>query len=312
MGYSLNIIKEFNEAMFDAAFEKNKLLNGIVYRFDFNDGEERAKRIDESYKSKILDNQIEYFWIEYKMGEKQMKLAFFFKDVDANSHHVHVVPGLLEKYTLSDEPPKEKPYADIVELENKKVVIIRNVKAGDYLSFAEYSNNDKGWWCPEDDRIPLTDNRIDENSIATTEFNEEIKKTVKGHEKEFKNYFLEKIRDFEENIFKEKSGGLSNGQRPSERYNPIYWYNIRKGYKTLGSINLTKPIYFDGCGFFTKYNCIDFEKSGGNDIIINCPIVDEFTTEGEFNALFAKYSLTDANPDDVKKAIEEFIGKIKG
>lgn len=305
-----NKIKKLNEAMFNEVMKKKEELpEGKAYRFDF-DSKKRVP-VNENGKDEISDDQIEYYWVEYEENGKQMKLALFFKDVDINTHNVHVIPGLIEKYELRDDHPEGKPYAQ-ADIKNGKVFIKNEDKLKDimgkvirYPSFAEQRGDGK-WWCPQSDRIPISD----DGEIIESEGN-----SIKDLKK-----LLIELDLFEFEISENIAGSLKGAEKVQEikpgrptakRYIPLRWYNIYLDGERCYSILLTKPIYFQGYGFFTQYHCINFAHEG---ILIDSPVVGEETPREKYEAPFSlpkslneEDKPTEKELETLRKGLENFM-----
>lgn len=289
-------IVEFNKALRRSVKEKwDKLKKNYsdakIFRFDLDNAEaveiidlDEDKAIIMGIPEKIIpppDNGLEYFWIEYTGKNKEgkdvpKKFAFFFKDVDTNTHNVHVVPGIIEVYELQNEPPKNRPYA----CEENERVIIKNVKDNGCLLFAE--KNAKGdWWVPVTEestslsgykRIKTKD-EDPENGVETIKDYSQKDVDVFALFDDFNDFEKEHSSEIVKRLETSRKGltlGYKRAHWSAKRYKLLGWYNIN-GDKEY-SMYLSKPIYFSGFGFFTQYNCVWFGAER-KEIIINCPVV---------------------------------------
>lgn len=350
MGYSVNIIEEFNLAMLEAAWNKVAQLKGRgysdieLYHFDFDvfDFDDREKMlIDQKYLNNIPGDRIEYYWIEYKKVNEQtrkgvskktveqMKLNLFYKDFDIDTHNVHVIPGLFEEYQLVGKLPDEMPYVD----ENKEKITIMNVNRvkdenGERVRFQAFAEKcDNGWWCPQSKYIPCKSYIVIKERIETIPYFKFFFDAFRYREKETTKSIVDYLNESIVDCLNARKNRLENVSTitewgsVTEKYWLICWYNF-KIKETPCAMHLTKPIYFQGYGFFTQYHCVNFEKDIDEqekheneffdedkkikNIITNYPVITAHTQQ--YKAL----SLTDAKPKDVKKALKEFVGKING
>ncbi len=305
-----NAVSKFNTALLNEALRKsdelskNSAYNNIeLYRFDF-DRCEKELVVDEN---NISTDKLEYYWIEYKIGEQLMKYSFFFKDVDTGSHNVHVIPGLFEEYERQDNFPEEMPYSCV---ENEKAVI-KNVQSNyldkiesNYPSFAEPCDNG-GWWIPTNKYkcISTKDFKIDKK-IAIDGF--------VGYAQEFREFEFTTASAIKEHLAAEY---LKKNETPlkidqskirTEKYKPVCYYNIYIN-KVRFFMDLFNLLYFKNYGFFTQYNCINFTKEEGKnkDIITNYTIVTQNSKNFK-----APFSLSDEpKPEEVKEKIDDFLNR---
>lgn len=304
-----NKIKELNNAMFEVAKQKRAGFDGKLYRFDF-DGK-KSEPVDES-NHEPSDEMIEYYWIEYDKdseGKPQKKLNLFYKDVDGSSYNVHVIPGLFEEYKLIEEKDLPEAMPRAVGNKDDVWVEIKNATPKKCLSFAEQRSDGK-WWCPQSVRMPIS------------EENDEIIEDENNSIKDLKRQ-LEAIRDFGKKVLEDIAISLESAKKVREikpygptakRYKPLLcWYNIYEdnSNRYSYSINLTKPIYFQGYGFFTQYHCIDFEKRE-DGVATKYPVItsDKYDYKAPFSlpkSLNEEDKPTEKELEKIRKALEEFM-----
>ncbi len=295
----MKLIEKFNRALRTSSKDKfyelremKGVSDVVLYRFDLARSDKEQVDAGDLEKNIPQDN-IEYFWIEYNKDGLSMKLALFFRDIDANSHNVHVIPGLFEEYELKDEIDPSTPH---VVVENGKAVI-KNVGSG-CPSFAEPCDNG-GWWIPKDKYIPSKNRKVTKDPNKTIENFEGLFQEFRDFEdrdsNKLKNYLVNNINGLK----LKKSGGNT------EKYKIVSWYNIVNQNYTM---DLFKILYFPNYGFFTQYNCINF-TSAGKDIVTNYPIVEK-DTEKDYSALKSPISLSgELDLKEIEKYFESFMNK---
>ncbi|MCM1166615.1 MAG: hypothetical protein NC299_14740 [Lachnospiraceae bacterium] len=277
-------LRESVKRKFDELVGKENVDNVELYRFNL----EKAQKDRADLTEPIPVDSIEYFWIEYTQGNVRMKFAFFYRDIDAGSGNVHVIPGIFEEYRYENPgyKPEEvrKPY---VFIENGTAKVKDSGSSGCTL-FAE-RDIDGGWWVPTSDCIKTTaDDHIPEENC------------IKGFEKLATDFRQKEASMFEQIGYPQNyndipEGHKSGGKKP--KYKMIcYCYFHEKKY-FMDMFNL---IYFWGYGFFAEYNCINFTTK---DIANNYPVVIQH------RACKSPFSLTDdnLNPKKVKEKFENFI-----
>lgn len=301
--------KAFNRALRVKVMEKLRVFaeidkNAKTYRFNFENACAEEIDVGEKFADGVSEDELEYFWIEYEKEGHKMRFAFFFKDVDTNSHNVHVVPGLFEEYEHKDNHPTDMPYV-IIDSETQKVVI-KNA-SGYYPFFAE-QDADGGWWCPSGKNrfVPLKPEKVG-NFCPVEEAEIE---TISDFRTVYKNFAECEIcasNELARELNKVINDNLHEtirmryGNR-TERYTPVCWYDFQK---TAYSLHFTKPVYFKNYGFFTQYNIINFSKEEEKvkDIITNYPIVQE---PADYKSIKARSLFNELCSEDHKKLKDDF------
>ena len=196
----LKVIKEFNDALREAVIEEYKKLRKCKYvnndtiqikmldicnakdeELKYNEqGKSVAEKIGEPELKNENDNDdigvyndtfINYYWIEYDFekedDKRKERITFFYKDIDANTCNVHVIPGIIQKWEYMTKIEKEKlelpwintkgnviikknpnPISTLVYDKNSLKMEKVDVNTGS-IPFIE--KNEKGYWVPRFD-----------------------------------------------------------------------------------------------------------------------------------------------------------------
>lgn len=316
------ITAEFNLALRKSVNDKcrelseKKATDMEIYKFNF----ESAKKEKANLNDPVPVDSIEYYWIEYASGKgenkgKKMKFAFFYRDVDKNTGNVHVIPGLFEEYKYEKKDYKPENYPNKPYVADNEKVVIKNIKLR-YSSFSE-KDMDGGWWVPMSDCIPLKD---DNKSV-------DDKAKNFGTIADFKTIF-NKFFDCEfavsavlvKELSKEKVEMGHQHHLVSERYTPLFWYNIKINKKILHYMDLFKELYFKHYGFFIQYNCINFtekEEKKSEKTRIGKYVTEDITTNYPIVSTGCDYekqkapSLTNEDFTKIKNKVESYLKKIQ-
>lgn len=113
---------ELNEQFLKKAIyieESLKQYNPVLYQYDF-DLEEGTTEI--CINSKYVD----YFWIEFHKNNTDYKVTLFYKDFDASTGNIHVLPGGIQIWEKSLEKAKSNSHEAMKKKKRKIVVFSEN------------------------------------------------------------------------------------------------------------------------------------------------------------------------------------------
>lgn len=207
-----------------------------------------------------LDNiTLNYYWIEYDYvnGEASKKITCYYKDVDWEHRNVHVIPGIVQKWS--------KERNDSMDVYDNGVIHkSKTAKSTDCRLFSEY-----GWYPAEWEPKNYTDGCA---KIETIEDYAEMKED-----------FVESISGFRENVKrvgkKDLTSKITRGGNPSaERYSIMRWINIEGGRYT---INFYKIVDVQGFGPCAIFGCVAYEKTDESNKNSASPNVYYKTEKGE-------------------------------
>lgn len=208
-----------------------------------------------------LDNiTLNYYWIEYDYvnGEASKKITCYYKDVDWKTNNVHVIPGIVQKWS--------KKYNDSMDVyDNGSIHKGKKAKSTDYRLFSEY-----GWYPVEWEPKNYTDGSAEIETIENYA--------------ELKEQFVKSINDFRKKVIevgeKEINCKITRGNPTAQRYSIMRWINI---YREEGrySINLYKIVDIQRFGPCAIFGCVAYEKTNESNKNSASPNVYYKTEKGE-------------------------------
>lgn len=116
------IIRDFNTSMYEGlkiivnkGKENGLIENPFYYRAYYNLEKDKfevskpTKRgFNKDYIEKFSNDYIEYFWVEFSLGEKLYKISMFFKDFDHETGNIHILPGMIQFWEKKHDINHEK------------------------------------------------------------------------------------------------------------------------------------------------------------------------------------------------------------
>lgn len=101
---------------------KNSSVKNVKkYKYDWETAE--AKEIDS--ETVFVQETIDYYWVEFEDNNQKLKISAFYKDFDASTGNIHVIPGVLQLWKFSEEEIDSLFYSRLKKTKNANVKTIR-------------------------------------------------------------------------------------------------------------------------------------------------------------------------------------------